>query len=86
MPRNAIGKIRIIFDNIWTGLRRPKTFFIAVVLLITVSATTINGFTDGIDDRVQGDSLDGLTVDVLGTSITASLTDSGGGTFTKANK
>ena len=51
-----------------------------------MSATTINGFTDGIDDRVRGDSLDGLTVDVLGTSITASLTDSGGGTFTKANK
>ena len=50
------------------------TFFLTVLFLI--------GFADDIvaDDQALRDNLDGLTVDVLGTYITASLTDSGGGT------
>ena len=61
-------------------LVKITNIFTSVVYLILVA---INGFTDGIDGRAQKGSLDGLTVDVQGTVITASLTDSGGGMLTK---
>ena len=60
-------------------------FFAAVVFLILVAASAINGVLDSFDGQARRDSLDGLTVDVLGTYITASLTDSLGGMLTDLN-
>ena len=49
-------------------------FFSIVLLLIRLADDIV------ADDQALRDNLDGLTVDVLGTYITASLTDSGAGT------